>query len=93
VRDEIERYRARDVRPLGVNPSSPADHRAYAARLELPFPLLSDADGSISRMYGVLSSDGLTPTRSVFLIDRDGRIGFTSPGSPGADVSLEGLPV
>jgi peroxiredoxin len=91
VRDEIEAYTDHDIRPFGVNPASVTSHAAYAARLGLPFPLLSDSDLEISAAYGTLKPNGLGIARSVCLIDRDGRILYSQAGAPGADVILEGL--
>jgi peroxiredoxin Q/BCP len=91
VRDEIEAYREQNIRPFGVNPASVESHRAYAARLELPFPLLSDPDLKISRAYGTLKPNGSGIARSVCLIDRDRRVLYSQAGAPGADVILEEL--
>jgi thioredoxin-dependent peroxiredoxin len=90
VRDEIEQYRRQHVRPFGLNPVSVEQHAAYAARLALPFPLLSDPGAAIARAYGATTLLR-TIARSVYLIDRGGVILFSSPGAPGADISLEGL--
>ena len=49
MRDEIQLYRDNEIRPFGVNPASPERHASYAAKLGLPFPLLSDHDLAISR--------------------------------------------
>lgn len=90
MRDEIGQYRQNDVRPFGVNPASVDQHAAYADKLGLPFPLLSDPDRAIARAYHVLNlTRGIS--RSVYLIDRGGTILFSAPGAPGADVSLESL--
>ncbi len=91
MRDEIEAYTDHDIRPFGVNPASVGSHAAYAARLGLPFPLLSDPDFEISRAYGTLKPTGAGIARSVCLIDRDGRVLYSQAGAPGADVILEGL--
>jgi peroxiredoxin len=91
VRDEIEAYTNHDIRPFGVNPASVESHSAYAARLGLPFPLLSDPGLKISGVYRTLKPDGSGIARSVCLIDRDGRVLYTQAGAPGADVVLEGL--
>ena len=91
MRDEIQSYRDHDVRPFGVNPASAERHSAYAAKLGLPFPLLSDPDHAISRAYGSLKP--LLPgiARSVCLIDRDGTVLYTQSGAPGAEIILERL--
>lgn len=91
MRDEIEAYTEMNVRPFGVNPASVESHAAYAARLGLPFPLLSDAGLGISRAYGTLKPDETGIARSVCLIDSDGRVLYTQAGAPGVDIILEGL--
>ena len=91
MRDEIQPYLDNDIRPFGVNPASPESHASYAAKLELPFPLLSDQDQAISRAYGSLKP--LLPgiARSVCLIDRDGTVLYTQAGAPGAAIILESV--
>jgi thioredoxin-dependent peroxiredoxin len=91
VRDEIEAYSEQDIRPVGVNPASVESHAAYAARLGLPFPLLSDPELTIASAYGTVKPNGSGIARSVCLIDRDGRVLYSQAGAPGADVILEGL--
>jgi peroxiredoxin len=91
VRDEIQSYIEHDIRPFGVNPASVKNHAAYAARLGLPFPLLSDAGLEISRAYESLKPDGTGIARSVCLIDRDGRVLYSQAGAPGANVVLESV--
>jgi peroxiredoxin len=91
VRDEIKAYSDHDIRPFGVNPASIKSHAAYAARLKLPFPLLSDAGLSIGRAYGTLKPDGSGIARSVCLIDRDGSVLYAQAGAPGAEIVLESL--
>jgi peroxiredoxin len=91
VRDEIEAYTEFDIRPFGVNPASVENHAAYAARLALPFPLLSDPGLTISAAYGTLNPSGSGIAGWVCLIDRDGRVLYTQAGAPGADVILEGM--
>jgi peroxiredoxin Q/BCP len=91
VRDEIQAFTDNDIRPFGVNPASADRHAEYAAKLGLPFPLLSDPDLAISGAYGSLKP--LLPgiARSVCLIDRDGTVLYTQSGAPGASVILESV--
>jgi thioredoxin-dependent peroxiredoxin len=91
VRDEIEAYTERNIRPFGVNPASVTSHAAYAARLGLPFPLLSDPELKIAGAYGTVKPNGNGIARSVCLIDRDRRVLYSQAGAPGADIILEGL--
>jgi peroxiredoxin Q/BCP len=91
VRDEIQTYTDHNIRPFGVNPASVEKHAAYAEKLGLPFPLLSDPGLTISAAYGSLKP--LLPgiARSVCLIDRDGTVLYAQAGAPGVDIILEGL--
>lgn len=79
------------MQPFGINPASIAAHQAYAARLGLPFPLLSDAGLNVSRRYGAVRPDGEGVARAVVLVGSDGRIRFAKYGAPGADLILEVL--
>lgn len=92
MRDEILTYTEHDIRPFGVNPAPARSHATYAAKLKLPFPLLSDPDLSIGRAYESLKPNGAGIARSVCLIDRDGTVLYTQAGAPGAAIVLESLP-
>lgn len=39
---------------------------------DIPFPMLSDQDGSIGKMYGIYDEDSGVETRGRFIIDPDG---------------------
>ncbi len=91
MRDEIQTYTSHNIRPFGVNPASTESHAAYADKLGLPFPLLSDRGLEISRAYGTLKPDGKGISRSVCLIERDGRVLYAQAGAPGADLVIEAL--
>lgn len=39
---------------------------------DIPFPMLSDQDGSIGKMYGIYDEEGGVETRGRFIIDPDG---------------------
>jgi peroxiredoxin Q/BCP len=91
VRDEIQTYTDHNIRPFGVNPASVEKHTAYAEKLGLPFPLLSDPDQAVSGAYGSLKPILPGIARSVCLIDRDGTVLYTQAGAPGSAVILESL--
>ena len=91
MRDEIEKFRKADVQPFGVNPAGVEAHGWYAAKLKLPFPLLSDPDLEATGAYGALKADGKKTQRSVVLIDRDGTVLFSARGAPGAKEVLAAL--
>jgi peroxiredoxin len=91
VRDEIQTYTDHNVWPFGVNPAAVERHTAYAEKLGLPFPLLSDPDRKISAAYGSLKPIIPGIARSVCLIDRDGTVLYAQAGAPGAEIILECL--
>lgn len=84
-------YQQHHVRPFGVNPAPATSHAEYAARLTLPFVLLSDPEAAIANAYHAAMPWGFGITRTVYLIGQDGRIQFGRRGAPGASVSLEHL--
>lgn len=50
---------------------------------DIPFPMLSDQDGSIGKMYGIYDEDGGVENRGRFIIDPDGVVqGFEVLTSP-----------
>lgn len=50
---------------------------------DIPFPMLSDQDGSIGKMYGIYDEDGGVENRGRFIIDPDGIVqGFEVLTSP-----------
>lgn len=91
MRDEINRYRELNVRPFGLNPAAPEKHADYAARLRLPFVLLSDPGATIAKSYHANMSWGIGIARTVYLVGQDGTIRFGQRGAPGPDVNLAPL--
>jgi len=75
-RDAIAAIRALDTQVLGVSLDDSASHARFAEKYRLPFPLLADVDGAVSRAYGALWSLGPMKfaKRHSFIIDPDGRI-------------------
>src|SRR5690554_962434 len=58
-RDAFDQYTAGGVTIFGVSGDSEASHKEFSAEHELPFPLVSDSDGSVARAYGVSSTLGM----------------------------------
>ena len=53
----------------GISPQSPESHHAFRDEHRLPFPLLSDVDRCVVRMYEVAGPLRLGVRRATFLID------------------------
>lgn len=65
---------------LGVSTDSVYSHRAYSEEYRIDFPLLSDADGRVTRAYGVLADEvdghrGVAQP-SLFVVGPDRRIRY-----------------
>ncbi|MGH8495361.1 MAG: peroxiredoxin [Gammaproteobacteria bacterium] len=75
-RDNIFAFREIGAEIVGVSLDDVASHKEFAEKYHLPFTLLSDPDGEVSRNYGVLTSIGPMKfaDRESFLIDPEGRI-------------------
>lgn len=91
MRDDLPQYQEHRIQPFGVNPATVTQHAAYAARLRLTFPLLSDPGLAIARAYGALRPDGETIARTVVVVDQDGTIAYRQAGAPGAAIVLDSL--
>ena len=86
-------FEKRNVKVIGLSVDPVSDHRAWAGDIketqgvELNFPLIADADRTVSDKYGMIhpnANDTLT-VRSVFLIGPDKKLkaSLTYPASTG----------
>ncbi|MEM0364964.1 MAG: peroxiredoxin, partial [Candidatus Nitrosocaldus sp.] len=72
IKDSIERIRALGAEVIGISSDDLESHKRFAAKYGLNFPLVSDADNSISKMYGVFNEEKGRARRVTFIIDGDG---------------------
>jgi peroxiredoxin Q/BCP len=54
-----------------------ASHAQFAKKYSLPFPLLADPSGSVTRSYGALPEGSRYAQRYTFLIDPAGKVART----------------
>ncbi len=79
-RDIYSEYRARNIAVLGVSTDDAKSHAKFAAKYQLPFPLLCDSNAEVATAYGCyglkkfMGKEFMGITRSTFAIDPDGRI-------------------
>ncbi len=78
-RDAFKGYEAKHIVVFGVSRDSADSHAKFAAHHSLPFPLVPDEDGSISRAYGVSQFLGMMDSRVTFLVGADGKITHVWP--------------
>ena len=73
-RDSYERFTEAGAEVIGVSSDSAQSHQAFAEQHQLSFPLISDHDGSLRKLFGVPSTLGLLPGRATYVIDKEGII-------------------
>jgi thioredoxin-dependent peroxiredoxin len=79
-RDLYPQFQARGAEIIGVSRDSVRSHANFAAKQELPFPLVSDADETWCKAFDVIHEKKLYGkthmgiVRSTFLIDPDGKL-------------------
>ena len=79
--DDLARFDEFDALVLGISPQNLDSHERFAARRGLTFPLLSDPDKDVARLYGVAGTFGVK--RAVFVIDPDGVVRWKHVSSLG----------
>src|SRR5258708_7255762 len=69
---------------LGVSMDTVETQAKFAESLKAPFPLLADAEGTVSKAYGVWNKGGYA-SRVTFVIDRDGKVRAVFEGKDALD--------
>ena len=84
-RDHAAEFEKHQAVILGISTDSLESHHHFKEKQKLPFPLLSDQDATVSKMFGVYKQKNLYGKKSMgierttFVIDRTGRIAQIYP--------------
>jgi peroxiredoxin len=70
----LQKLEAANTQVLGVSMDSTFSNKAWAEKIGVTFPLLSDWGGKVSREYGVFNPNYGANRRVTFLIGADGKI-------------------
>ena len=70
----LAKLEAADTQVLGVSMDSPFSNAAWAEKINVSFPLLSDWGGDITKKYGLYDEKHKIGRRVNFLIDKEGKI-------------------
>ncbi len=73
-RDNYEVFKQAGAEVIGVSADSTESHQQFAGQHRLPFVLLSDEGGAVSKLYRVPKWLGLFAGRVTFVIDKQGVI-------------------
>lgn len=74
-RDDLRELNKLNAQVLGISIDSKYCHKEFAQKLKLNFPLLSDFDKDVCRLYGTLRKEGFSE-RAYFIIDSQGIVRF-----------------
>jgi len=100
-RDLYPQFRKRNAQVIGVSRDPVRSHANFAAKQQLPFPLVADTDEAWCQAFDVIhektlyGKKHLGVVRSTFLVDPDGRLaaewrGVKVPGH--AQAVLDAIP-
>jgi peroxiredoxin len=70
----LQKLEAADTQVLGISMDSPFSNAAWAEKINVTFPLLSDWGGDITKKYGLYDEKHKIGRRVNFLIDKEGKI-------------------
>ena len=72
--DDLLKFESLNAQVLGVSVDDLETHKRFSAELGLTFPLISDSDRKLARLYGT--------GRITFLIDKEGVVRLIQAGFP-----------
>lgn len=81
-RDTFSEFSRLGAAIVAISTDPPESHRRFQKAHALPFPLLSDERGHVSRRYGVLGLFGRRAKRASFVIDREGVVRYAKVQLP-----------
>lgn len=73
--DDLVKLNNASAQVLGISVDSKWSHKEFAQKLGLNFPLLSDFNMEMCKLYGTLRKEGFSE-RAYFVIDKDGILRF-----------------
>ena len=71
-RDRYEMFKKAEAEVIGISGDSTDSHTNFSSKYNLPFILLSDADNSVRKSFGVKATFGIMPGRVTYVIDKKG---------------------
>ncbi|MAX79074.1 MAG: peroxiredoxin [Crocinitomicaceae bacterium] len=72
-RDKFDVFKDANALVIGISADSPASHKAFAKKYDLPFILLSDEEDKVRALFGVPGSlMGIIPGRVTYIADKEG---------------------
>jgi peroxiredoxin len=82
---QIEEFEGRGVQLAGISVDPPSHNANMVGKLQLPFPLLSDPEGELARMFGLWDAGEGVALPSIVVVDQSGEVRYLYRGSDFAD--------
>ncbi len=80
LRDHCHEFTERNISIFGVSTDTTKSHKKFVRKYSIPFPLLSDVDKEVVRLYGVwverkiFGQEYSGTLRQSFLVNPDGKV-------------------
>jgi peroxiredoxin len=82
---EFEEFQSRGAQIAGISVDPPSNNARMVGKLLLPFPLLSDPEGELARLFGLWNEEEGVAVPSVVVIDQSGEVRYVYSGTDVAD--------
>jgi peroxiredoxin len=82
---KYEEFQSRGAQIAGISVDPPSNNARMVGKLLLPFPLLSDPEGELARLYGLWNAEDGVTLPSVVVIDQSGEVRYLHSGTDVAD--------
>jgi len=81
------------VEVYGVNPAEAESHRAFAEKIGLPFPLLTDRGAGVCRQFSATLPIpyGIKTIRTVYLVNPERKIRMANRGAPSVEAIIRSI--
>ena len=88
-----EELQALGAEVYGVNPAEAESHKAFAEKLGLPFPLLTDRGAGVCRQFSATLPIpyGIKTLRTVYLVNPDRKIRMANRGAPPVEAIIRSI--
>lgn len=93
LKDDYDTVRELGASVLAISADSLDSHRQFAGRIGgVPFPLASDEDLAVARLYDVADEEARRSQRAMFVIDEAGTVAHAEPWfQPGNPTQYEAV--
>ncbi len=88
-RDNFEAFRSLDIQVFGISTDGVATHKKFIDKYQLPFILLSDVSGRVSKSYKAMIPVIGLPKRITYLLDKQHQIAAVYQDMFGAEKHIK----